>query len=347
MKKFLTVAFIAMLMVCICVGGALIAQAEVLDHDHAWVDGVDQGTKECSDPNCDAVCGTTEHPHSEIWVQTGDHTQHYKVCEICEAELTTPEDCGGGNAIYCYELPVCSTCNKTYGDEYGTQHTEEPVAGRHEDALAETHHTLYYDCCGRFVDEEHTPGKAATCQAGVECAVCGNTYGAIDPENHDWSNSTYTYVDANQHKQTCGCGHADRNVAHSGGTATCSVKAVCDVCKTAYGDLNDVHSYDNACDADCNWCGATRTPAEHTFGDWKVTKEPTETQTGEQERVCTVCGEKQTATISVITNPNGAGDPGADDSSSKTMVIIIVVVAVVVVAGAVVAFVLISKKKKK
>ena len=41
------------------------------------------------------------------------------------------------------------------------------------------------------------------------------------------------------------------------------------------------HKYDNACDADCNVCGAIRTPAAHTGG----------TATCEKKAVCSVCGE--------------------------------------------------------
>ena len=36
---------------------------------------------------------------------------------------------------------------------------------------------------------------------------------------------------------------------------------------------------------------------EHTYGDWTITKEPTCTEEGSQERVCTVCGAKETEVI--------------------------------------------------
>ena len=38
-------------------------------------------------------------------------------------------------------------------------------------------------------------------------------------------------------------------------------------------------------------------PADHTFGEWTVTKEAGEFEAGERERVCTVCGEKETEEI--------------------------------------------------
>ncbi|MBR2152948.1 MAG: InlB B-repeat-containing protein [Clostridia bacterium] len=50
--------------------------------------------------------------------------------------------------------------------------------------------------------------------------------------------TTYQYDDSN-HWQTCtGCGAVMNKAAHSGGTATCSVKATCSTCKQAYGSVN-------------------------------------------------------------------------------------------------------------
>ena len=37
--------------------------------------------------------------------------------------------------------------------------------------------------------------------------------------------------------------------------------------------------------------------AKHTFGDWKVTKDPTEEEVGSKERICSVCNYKETAEI--------------------------------------------------
>ncbi|WP_166078447.1 N-acetylmuramoyl-L-alanine amidase family protein [Xiamenia xianingshaonis] len=54
----------------------------------------------------------------------------------------------------------------------------------------------------------------------------------------------------------------------------------------------------------CDFCdevvsGGYTIPAtgEHTYGEWTVTKEATETEAGSQERACSVCGEKETQEI--------------------------------------------------
>lgn len=328
MKKFLTVAFIAMLMVCICIGGALIAQAEDLDH---------------------------EHNHEEIWVQVveGGVKKHQKVCETCGAELGDLQACEAEDPanVSCLDLINCVTCKKVYyEDQYGKKHsTQKVLATPYEVAeVADNTQKHGYKCadCDVIIElADHVPGAAANCQRGTVCSVCTMAYGEVDPNNHVWG--SYVKVSDTQHKEVCPCGAEKDPVNHSGGTATCLAKAICTDCKEAYGDLGD-HAYDNACDADCNLCGATRTPAAHAFGDWQVTKEATESEEGAKKRVCSVCGKEETEKIAKLTDPNNDGkEPGDDDSSSNTaVIIIIVVVAVVVVAGAVAAFIIVKKKKK-
>ena len=76
-------------------------------------------------------------------------------------------------------------------------------------------------------------GGKATCTEKAVCSVCKSAYG--NPLDHDWSawmsngNGTHTRVCKrdSSHTQTDAC---------SGGMATCTEKAVCSVCKSAYGN---------------------------------------------------------------------------------------------------------------
>ena len=47
-------------------------------------------------------------------------------------------------------------------------------------------------------------------------------------------------------------------------------------------------------------CTQITESAAHTYGEWTVTKEPTETENGSRERACSVCGYKQTETLDKI-----------------------------------------------
>ena len=59
-------------------------------------------------------------------------------------------------------------------------------------------------------------------------------------------------------------------------------------------------------------CGERLNVATHTYGDWKVTKEATETEEGSRERGCAVCEYVQTEAIPAA----GTGEP--TDSTDPT-----------------------------
>ena len=55
---------------------------------------------------------------------------------------------------------------------------------------------------------------------------------------------------------------------------------------------------------------------EHTFGEWDVTKEPTEDAKGTQERVCDVCKYKETAEIDQLKHEHVAGESWKNDDKN-------------------------------
>ena len=62
-------------------------------------------------------------------------------------------------------------------------------------------------------------------------------------------------------------------------------------------------------------CGERLNVATHTYGDWKVTKEATETEEGSRERGCAVCEYVQTEAIPAA----GTGSPQTGDSSDMAL----------------------------
>ncbi len=75
------------------------------------------------------------------------------------------------------------------------------------------------------------------------------------------------------------------------------------------------HVYALNHDADGHWdecagCKDVQNKEPHKYGDWKVTKEATQTAKGEKEHTCTVCGYTEKAEIPMRTNV-----PTGDDSS--------------------------------
>ena len=83
----------------------------------------------------------------------------------------------------------------------------------------------------------HT-GGTATCTAKAICENCGEAYGELNAENHS-GEKVWTKTDATHKEAWACCGAVTvEEVAHAGGTATCTAKAVCSVCATAYGEVN-------------------------------------------------------------------------------------------------------------
>ena len=96
-----------------------------------------------------------------------------------------------------------------------------------------------YTClCGKTKTEEvgatgHTPGAAATCTEAQLCTVCEAEVAPATGHSHstDWTK------DETNHWHECACGDKADSAAHSGGEATETEKAVCEVCGQAYGEL--------------------------------------------------------------------------------------------------------------
>ena len=79
----------------------------------------------------------------------------------------------------------------------------------------------------------HQWSGTATCTSGKTCTVCG---GSSEPLGHDWSTWTQN-SDEKTHTRICkrDASHTEPNNC-TGGTATCTAKAVCEVCKSEYGE---------------------------------------------------------------------------------------------------------------
>ena len=170
----------------------------------------------------------------------------------------------------------------------------------------------------------------ATCEIdgigeGVKCSVCGvelEGFEVLPAIGHDYE---VTHIDGDCEHDSYDlyvCKHdsthtyktnIDAAPGHVGGTATCTQKAVCDVCGHEYGDFAP-HSYEATvtpptCTADgyttyvCSACGdeykSDIVPAtgEHTYNDGIVTKTPTCTEDGEKIVACISCGRTETVVV--------------------------------------------------
>lgn len=92
------------------------------------------------------------------------------------------------------------------------------------------------------------------------------------------------------------------------------------------------HEYELKHDENGHWdecgCGDIQNKELHKYGDWKVTKEATQTAKGEKEHACTICGYTETAEIAKLpattepTNPDtkpGKDNPATGDNSHMAL----------------------------
>lgn len=75
--------------------------------------------------------------------------------------------------------------------------------------------------------------------------------------------TNWSYNETEHWHKCTGCDEVSDKAAHSGGKATCTAKAICEVCGQPYGKTGD-----------------------HEWGEWQQTKAPTCTEKGSETRVC-------------------------------------------------------------
>ena len=273
---------------------------------------------------CD-VCGGeyyhSEHHFGPPWKYGYDENSHWHACYYCENGKDAVSDhwFGLGNMYLaspatCVSKPVyyknCGTCyykgTETYVYEWGNfdpnNHTgNEEIRGAVEATCTTAGYTgdTYCKDCDALLTSGtvipatgHSGGTEVRDAVEATCAQDGYT-GDTYCKDCDALLSTGTVIPA---------------TGHTGGTATCLRRAKCEVCGERYGDIdrsNHVDGYvpewtvtETEHTQKYSRCGKLLTETgAHAFGDWTVTQEPTESEKGEQERVCTLCGCTETEAI--------------------------------------------------
>ena len=164
--------------------------------------------------------------------------------------------------------------------------------------------------------------------------------GCKDPEpphEHTFADSWTKDATHHWHASTCGHEVTEGKAAHSFGEweitkePTEEVEGTreksCTVCgykvTEAIAKLEHKHTYseDWTKDATHHWhastCGheVTEGKAAHSFGEWEITKEPTEEVEGTREKSCTVCGYKVTEAIAKLEHKHTYSEDWTKDAT--------------------------------
>jgi hypothetical protein len=87
--------------------------------------------------------------------------------------------------------------------------------------------------------------------------------------------------------------------------------------------------------------------AEHAYGEWVVTLEPTSEHSGEESRKCVHCGNEETRAVAALPEADNKSD-GSDNSNNSgnnSAVIIVIAIVVGVAAGCACTVLLLRKRK--
>ena len=243
-------------------------------------------------------CGYQTDVAAHTLVKQTSETQHQVKCESCGYK-TEWENHTGGTAT-CTAKAVCSVCGEAYGE------LAAHVADSNYRYNADGHWTACATCGTPMSNQEAHAGGTADCQHKAVCDVCGQPYGELDASNHTGGTRWAQTAETHQAFYLC-CGAAagaeanhswnDESVctecgygcAHTGGTATCTALAVCDICGHTYGDLLP-HDY-----------------------RWVIDQEATTEATGLKHEECTVCGDKRSEGTEIPKQPRHSSSVSTPD----------------------------------
>ena len=286
-------------------------------HDKAWKYDDTNHWQECS---CGEKLNVANHAYGE-WRVTKPATE--------TEEGSKARDCTVCDYVQTETIPMLEH-EHSYGDwqKDETQHWKECRCGEKTEV---GNHTF---------DDWTITKEPTTTETGSRertCSICKYTQTETLPvHTHDVHDEAWKY-DETQHWQECSCGEKLNVANHTYGdwkvtkeateTEAGSRERGCAVCEYVQveiipeiGHEHGIHDETWKYDKTQHWqecsCGEKLNVANHTYGDWKVTKEATETEAGSRERGCAVCEYVQTEAIPA-TETGEPTDPAKPEQQGK------------------------------
>lgn len=223
------------------------------------------------------ACGYKTDVAAHAWTDKFDTQNHWQECSGCGYQKDVTAHSLTKNVNETQHQVKCESCG------YKTEWENHTGAYRYN---ADGHWTACATCGTPMSNQEAHTGGTADCQHKAVCDVCRQSYGEINASNHTggirWAQTAETHqafylccgaaagAEANHSwNDESVCTECGYGCAHTGGTATCTALAVCDICGHTYGDLLP-HDY-----------------------RWVIDQEATTEATGLKHEECTVCGDKR------------------------------------------------------
>lgn len=257
----------------------------------------------------------------DAWTSNGDGT-HTRRCKRSNCDAVENESCSGGTGTFtCTTGKTCEKC----GAEYGILGHDWGAWTSDGDG---THGTHTRRCTRCDKEETESCSGGATCTSPGVCATCGGSYYG----GHDWGE--WSSAGNGTHIRNCKNCYKVDTASCTGGTATCTAKAVCEACGGEYGE-KDPNNHDlvrhvaqaptctekgwayDTCSR-CDYTTYAELPAlNHDYQ--AVTVEPTCETDGYTIFTCSRCKDSYTADPTDqlghkfgAWSPNGTGSQSAD-----------------------------------
>ena len=245
------------------------------------------------------------------WTKVND-TTHKHVCSGCSKEETANHTWNSGTVTKPTSCKApgektftCTTCNatktepvaKTENHNYGSWTKVNDTTHKHTCSVCQKEETANHTW------NSGTVTKPASCKETGEktytCTGCNATKTEAIAKTTDHKYGNWSKVSDTTHKHTCSVCSKEETANHiwnSGSItkkATCKEEGIktytctaCNATKTEKIAKLTTHTYDHACDTDCNVCGATRTTTHHYKTSWSKDKDS-------HWYECSVCKEKK------------------------------------------------------
>jgi len=155
---------------------------------------------------------------------------------------------GGNSTVGTVTIPVTVKCSHKSVTVHPAKASTCTVQGNAEYGVCNTCGVITYGSDAKLPLAGHT-GGTATCTSKAVCTVCKAEYGSTNPSNHAGLQKvaakapTCAEIGWNAYEYCTKCSYTTYSELpatgnHTGGTATCTSKAVCTVCNAEYGSTN-------------------------------------------------------------------------------------------------------------
>ena len=264
----------------------------------------------CNATKTESITKTNDHKYGS-WTKVND-TTHKHTCSVCSKEETASHTWNSGTITKqpsCKETGIktytCTACNanktesvaKTTDHKYGNW-----------TKVNDTTHKHSYSVCSKEETANHTWNsgsitKQPSCkETGIKtytCAGCNGTKTETIAKTTDHKYGNWIKVNDTTHKHTCSVCFKEETSNHAWNSGVVTKKAsckeagiktytctACNATKTESIAKLTTHTYDHACDTECNVCGITRTTTHNYKTSWSKDKT-------NHWHECSVCKDKK------------------------------------------------------